>query len=252
MNQLQGKYQVEPALEGQADRISDSLIEDIVSWDVVNWSRAIEYWSGHLEKWERDLGRPLKCLEIGARNGGLSLWLSLRGHEVLCTDVEDPKDKASLLHLKYPQSKGITYRAVDATNMSFVEEFDLIIFKSVLGGINFKENLGSQREVMEGVYRALKPKGIVLFAENARSFYLLYLARRYLTAWGHRWKYFRESELRELFSSFSKIQVETTGFLAAFGFKESLRVVLGKMDQRLFQNTTPRSWKYIQYGVAEK
>jgi len=43
---------------------------DIINWDISNWSKAITYREKHI---------PFKnknyiCLEVGGREGGLSLW----------------------------------------------------------------------------------------------------------------------------------------------------------------------------------
>src|SRR3990172_371880 len=105
-------------------------LADIIEWDVRNWSRAIEYWDRAV-----DWSRVESCLEVGGGAGGLSLWLAAKGKHVVCSDLKDTHSKAAPHHRKYDLDSLVEYRDVDATNMPFENEFDIIAFKSVLGGI---------------------------------------------------------------------------------------------------------------------
>ena len=71
-------------LEGmrEGDKMN-KIPEEVIEWDVKNWSRAIEFW-------EKDIPENLegmKVLDIGGRNGGLSLFWALKGADVVCSDV---------------------------------------------------------------------------------------------------------------------------------------------------------------------
>ena len=131
---------------------------DIFDWDVRTWSRAIDIW-------EKEIDGEKHCLEIGANRGGLSLWLALNGHNVLCTDIDNPKERAAPIHSKHQVDHLINYAALDILDLalqveqspadsghpnnlsrtqlgrsriarpadSSLELYDLIIFKSVLG-----------------------------------------------------------------------------------------------------------------------
>ena len=105
--------------------------KEVTEWDIKNWSRAIEFW-------EKDMPENLegkKVLDIGGRNGGLSLYFALKGADVVCSDVSsDGFKKAKKLHKRYGVSKRIRYEIIDVLKMSFQEEFDIVTFKSVWGG----------------------------------------------------------------------------------------------------------------------
>jgi 2-polyprenyl-3-methyl-5-hydroxy-6-metoxy-1,4-benzoquinol methylase len=108
------------------------VIKDIVVWDIVNWSKAIKYWENNISV----SNKGHECLELGLSKGGLSLWLALNGNKVLCTDLNGPEKAAYKIHEKYDCTSKITYGSIDATNIPFEERFDVIVFKSILGGIS--------------------------------------------------------------------------------------------------------------------
>jgi hypothetical protein len=56
------------------------LMTDVCGWDVGTWSRAVRFWESRA---------PIRgrALELGARRGGLSLWLAAHGCDVLCSDL---------------------------------------------------------------------------------------------------------------------------------------------------------------------
>lgn len=224
----------------------DELTRDIVGWDVTTWVRAVAFW-------EQQLGTAdvtLNCLEVGAGPGGPSLLLALKGHTVVCSNWDGTEAQARPLHDKYGQSS-IAYRDVDVTDIPITEQFDLIVFKSVLGGLApFGK---SSREAMREIHRALKPGGRLLFAENMRGTILHRLARWF--AYRRRagsWEFMPLSRMREHLQDFDSFEVHTTGVLALFGITESQRNTLGGADGRVFDRAVPPSWRYVAYGVATK
>lgn len=80
-------------------------INDIVQWDVKSWSRALFMWSSELE-----LSAEMWALELGGRQGGLSLWLALKSVHVVCSDLTDVRDTASVLHEKHDVIHLVEYR----------------------------------------------------------------------------------------------------------------------------------------------
>jgi hypothetical protein len=50
--------------------MAKEIIGDIVQWDVKSWSRALDYWESNI-----DWSKIQNGLELGGREGGLSLWL---------------------------------------------------------------------------------------------------------------------------------------------------------------------------------
>ena len=67
-----------------------SLQRDILQWDVTNWSCALDLWTTFLPQ---SLVQQ-RALELGAAGGGLSLYLGLKGAEVICSDLQDPAPRA--------------------------------------------------------------------------------------------------------------------------------------------------------------
>jgi SAM-dependent methyltransferase len=223
---------------------NSQFMRDVVAWDVRTWSTAVLFWEAVLPT-----GRTLRGLELGAGPGGPSLWLALRGNEVLCTNWKDTEAHARPLHERYGAS-GISYQDVDATDIPFENEFDVIVFKSVIGGVGTKAD---QDAAMRGIYRALKPGGTLLFAENLRATVLHRLARAIAyRVRGSSWRYVTLKELRPHLERYSSHEIRTTGFLAMFGWRESQRQALAAADERVFNRLVPRSWHYVSYGTATK
>ena len=162
----------------------NKIITDIVGWDVKNWSRAVEFWESRV-RWER----VQDCLELGAGAGGLSLWLALKGKNVTCSDLFNaPEFRREALHASYDLHGTITYADVDATALSFREEYDLVVLKSVLGGVRPASKETSQ-SVVDGIFRALRPGGIFLFAENLVGSKAHQFIRKVCAPQGYRWRH---------------------------------------------------------------
>ncbi|WP_432712739.1 class I SAM-dependent methyltransferase [Pedobacter sp.] len=220
------------------------LINDIVGWDVMNWSKAIDYW----EQNTSISNKEYECLELGSSKGGMSLWLALNKNKVYCTDLNGPETDAYHMHSKHQCSSRITYGAVDATNIPYENHFDLVIFKSILGGISSIKNENKANTVNE-IYKALKPGGTLLFAENLESTFLHKLLRKgYGTP---NWNYLKLDELETVFAPFNSLNYTTVGFFGCFGRTEKQRNILGKVDA-LLQKLIPMKSKYILVGVAVK
>lgn len=227
--------------------MTKELRKDIIQWDVESWSKALNYWDKNI-----DWSKIQNGLELGGREGGLSLWLTLKGKEVICSDLKDVKKTAEQLHLKYNVSSLIKYQDIDAANIPYENHFDIIVFKSIIGGIGSNNNKEIQQKVFKEIYKALKPGGILLFAENltASPFHRL-LRKRYVN-WGSSWRYISIKETKEFLSSFSNYSIHTTGILGTFGRNENQKKMLSTFDELILNNVFPDSWKYITYGIAEK
>ncbi|MBV8067653.1 MAG: class I SAM-dependent methyltransferase [Candidatus Eremiobacteraeota bacterium] len=129
--------------------------QDVLKWDVDNWSVALAYWQryGKLE------GAPLECLEIGANQGGLSVWLASKGHRVVCSDLERTDASARPLVTRYGVLDRVTFEDINATAIPYENHFDVIVFKSVLGGVGHNRAIERQRAAIASMHRALKPGG---------------------------------------------------------------------------------------------
>ncbi|MGB0423738.1 MAG: SAM-dependent methyltransferase, partial [Flavobacteriales bacterium] len=186
-------------------------INDIVQWDIHNWSKALPFWEQALPT------EPLICLELGGRTGGLSLWLALKGHQVTCSDLRLPRETAEALHQKYKVDHLVTYETIDASKIPHENKFDVIVFKSMLGAVAMKGQNHKKQEAIDQMEKALKPGGILLFSENLEASQLHQWARKKFNKWGENWNYLKFNEVPELLGNFEKVETRTDGFLAAFG-----------------------------------
>lgn len=125
------------------------LLKDIINWDIVNWSKAINYWEKNLDFKAKPIG-----LELGAREGGLSLWLAMNGCTMICSDLESPEKSAFEVHKKYPCNNLIKYAAIDATNIGYKDYFDVIAFKSILGGIGRNDSIDLKQQTINEIHKA--------------------------------------------------------------------------------------------------
>jgi len=223
------------------------LLRDIVVWDVRNWSQAIELWERAV-----DWSGVETCLEIGGNQGGLSLWLANMGKRVICSDLKDVRKTAAPLHHVYHLDKLVEYQDIDATNIPYENHFDVVAFKSVLGGIGRNDDKAIQQTVVDQIHKALKPGGKLLFAENLVASPLHRFVRKRFVKWGRQWRYITLDEMNEFLRNFSATQMHTTGVLGTFGRSERQRQLCGALDQRLLNYLTPKRWRYIVYGIAEK
>lgn len=66
---------------------------DIIQWDVKSWSKALNFWENSV-----DWSKVSTCLELGGREGGLSLWLAGKEKKTICSDLKDVHLTASPLH----------------------------------------------------------------------------------------------------------------------------------------------------------
>lgn len=220
---------------------------EIFGWDVHTWSPALELWREALGSSDR----VLECLEVGAGPGGPSLWLAAQGHSVVCSNWSNSRELAAPLHSRFPKITTIEYCDVDMTAIPWESHFDVVVFRSVLGGVQ-PVGIESQRAAIEQILRALKPGGILLFAENTRGTILHRVAR----ALARRrragpWSYPTIAQLAGHLEGFSSWQMKHTGVAAMFGLTESQRSALARVDDA-FLNRLPPRWRYVAYGTATK
>jgi SAM-dependent methyltransferase len=217
----------------------------------LSWSKILKYWDKSI-----DWNNIATCLELGGRQGGLSLWLALKGKKVICSDLynlfPNSQEKAELLHKKYQVQELITYQDVNAANISYENHFDIIVFKSIIGGIGRGNNIGIQQKVFAEIHKALKPGGKLLFAENLVGSLLCQFARKRFVGWGKSWRYISLNEMRQFLSFYKKCDIESTGVAGAFGRTEWQRNLLAVGDKLLLNHICPDDWKYICFGIAEK
>jgi 2-polyprenyl-3-methyl-5-hydroxy-6-metoxy-1,4-benzoquinol methylase len=227
--------------------IRKDLVNEIISWDVRSWSKALAFWDSNVE-WTK----VSQCLELGGAKGGLSLWLAVKGKNVLCTDLTSAEYSATPLHQKHKVMDKINYSAVNALEIPFENHFDIIVFKSIIGGIGRNDNLELQLQVFNQVHKALKPGGKLLFAENLKGSLLHQFMRKNFVRWGNSWRYPTPDEIRLMLKPFKNYNCKISGVTAAFGRSETQRRILAVADDFLFNPLFPDKYKYIVFGVAEK
>jgi SAM-dependent methyltransferase len=220
----------------------------IIEWDIVNWSSALTYWE---KTTSHDLSNSM-VLEIGAYNGGLSLWFAGKNCKVVCSDLNGPTEKAKQKHLEHGVQNLIEYQSINALHIPYDSLFDIVTFKSVLGGIGRNNKPDLQDSAIEQMYKVLKPGGELFFAENLVASPIHRFFRKRFVKWGSEWRYVTIKEMKELLTGFSSIKYTTVGFLGAFGRREWQRNILGYFDRVLFNHLTPPTWRYIMIGIAKK
>lgn len=221
--------------------------KDIIQWDIKSWSKALHHWEKRI-----DFSQIHTGLELGGREGGLSLWLALHGVATVCSDLSGVKQTAEPLHQRYGVSELIRYEDIDATHIPYENHFDVIVFKSIIGGIGRGNNSAAQANVFRQIHKALKPGGKLLFAENLVASPLHRQLRKRFVNWGSTWRYVTLSEMELFLQDFKTVDIHSSGVLGAFGRTEGQRNMLSLPDRLLFNHVCPDSWKYIAYGIATK
>lgn len=221
--------------------------KDIIQWDINSWSRAWMYW----EK-EMNWTNVRNALELGGNQGGLSLWLATKGINTICSDLKDVRVTAEPLHLKYDVAQFITYQDIDAADIPYENHFDIIVFKSIIGGIGRNDNYEIQRIVFKEIYKALKPGGKLLFAENLIGSPVHQQFRKKYIKWGNSWRYLSLHELKTFLHPFASYEIKTTGVMSTFGRNEGQRNIFSAIDKFVLNKLAPDNWKYIGYGIAKK
>ncbi|MCU0240103.1 MAG: class I SAM-dependent methyltransferase [Pyrinomonadaceae bacterium] len=216
-----------------------------VEWDVRNWSVALEFWQMHTKKKIAES----KVLEIGANFGGLSLWFASKGASVVSTDFKGVREEAVRLHKSSEFSHLIRHETVNALEIPYTEEFDIVVFKSVIGVF---DDINLQKKSIREMHKALKKGGELFFAENLVASPLHNFMRRKMVKWGTSWRYITIDEMDEFLEPFADKCLQTNGFAGTFGRTEFQRNLFALGDQMIFEHIIPPKWKYIIAGVASK
>lgn len=227
-------------------------LEDVINWDVINWGRGFSYLLDSITV-------PLtniRVLELGAHKGGISLHFAMQGAHVLCSEFplaygfEHLQEQA--LHKRYRVQDRIWRAGLDATSLGIrTESIDLVVFKSVLGGIARDGREDLQEQVVSEVRRVLRPGGSLLVLEGLKATPVHRVLRETFIRWGRSWHYPTMKEAVELFGCFSSFSYKTFGFLGTLGRTEPQRRMLGRLDS-VIDPLLPSSVRYILAGIARK
>lgn len=223
---------------------TDELLK-YVEWDVRNWAVALDFWLANSKK---NLAE-CRVLEIGSNFGGLALWFASKGARVVSSDMNGVRPEAVELHRASEFSALIEHRAVEAANIPFAEEFDIVVFKSVIGAI---DDLERQKKAVGQMHKALKKGGELFFAENLVASPAHKFFRRRMIRWGTTWRYVTIQEMKDFLRPFAETSLRAIGFAGTFGRSERQRNLLALGDRLVFERIVPENWKYIIAGVARK
>lgn len=228
-------------------------MNDIIEWDVLNWSVALKIWQPILDK----LPRHSKVLAIGERNGGLSLWLALQGFKVVCTDRQGITDKAKEMHSWYGVADKIQYASLDIVNDFVIpDQYDIIIMKSVLGGLKETYNDSHTRtdntrqKAVTNIYNMLKPDALLLTADNLLGSSLMQSVRARAGKTDN-WHYFSINDIKILLANFSSTDIYSFGIIPTrlpVPILNTATFVLNVFLKRLL----PQTFNYISISVARK
>ena len=223
------------------------LLQDIISWDINTWKRALFCWDAHMDALLPAPG--LRVLEIGARGGGVSLYFARKGWQCVCSDRGENFAEAAALHDAYGVSEQVTYVDADCTALPFPEaSFDAVVFKSVLGSIGKNGEDARIDAAMAEMLRVLKPGGTLFFAENLAATRMHLSLRRRFNRWGAAWNYLTLARIRTLLANFDAPQLHTYGFWGCF-LKDH---PLTRVADALCCRKDPSARHYMCYGIAKK
>ena len=215
--------------------------KNIFKWDTENWSKILVLWNRMItESFD-----GLKVLELGAGDGSLSIWSCNQGGDVICSDLSITDVQINTIKFQIVNTEKIKFEKIDILDIPYTDYFDVILFKSVLGGLR---SYNKQKAAFEQIHKALKNNGKLLFCENMNSTFLHQYFRS-KKPWGHYWRYPSFYELINMSKQFRKINYDTYGLFGAgdLPFKK-FRVKIDYFSKLIF----PIEWFYIFAGVYQK
>src|SRR5262249_15564144 len=147
-----------------------------------------------------------------------------------------PSQDAMQRHQAAGVADRIQYRSIDTLEIPYKNEFDIVLFKSVLGALgcaDSQEGRARQARAVAQMYQALRSGGELFFAENLVASPFHQFFRRRFVQWGTRWRYVSIQEMNDYLSPFSRVQYRTLAFAGTFGRTEAQRNFLGTLDQAM-------------------
>lgn len=226
------------------------IMRDIVEWDFENWSRAIGFWEEDAKKILADFSEEAKpsVLDIGGRNGGLSLYWALNGCRVLWSDInEEGLENAKQLHAAYQVADKVQYEIINSLDIPYEEQFDIVCFKSVLGALDD----ASAATMLSQIHKALKPGGHLFFVENLCGTKMHMFLRRKLRRWGNEWHYRSIQKTLEMLEGFQEVRYDSFGLIGILGRTKALNRLFGAVDKRFDHKMAPDK-RYIISLVCKK
>ena len=233
-----------------SELVDDIIINDSIGWDIENWKKSISFFKKHIK-----FDKSMQILELGtgASSGGYSHFFASNGFDVVCSDFPKVYENAKAFHKKACLEQYISYESINALDIPYNDKFDIIVFKSLLGGIGRWGDTRKFEDVIKSIYDALKPKGYMIFAENLKATFFHEIFRNKFGNGRKGWTYINIKDYEKIVKKFfSFYKFDTTGFLGCFGRNEIQRQILGRLDQKIFKKIIPQNYNYIGFCIAQK
>ncbi len=248
----------EISLSASAQEVKEGSPQTVAfDWKVASWSRLFKEMSLMIENKATDR----RVLEIGANNGELSLYFSMLGCQVMCSDINATYVvRARQLHGTWGQH--CAYFAADMRVLPLRSgSFDLVIMKSVLGGIYSRDGRDTACGSLTEIHRVLRKGGYCILLEQLEGDPLSrwFRSKRFPT---RNWHYFRTGEFNTADASsllqqgFEKVHVRCLTLLSHI-LEERLSsdTALVRMAcalDRVLERIVADDWKHLIGVVAIK
>lgn len=169
-----------------------------------------------------------------------------------CSGIIYPDNKLVSIHKKYSCHKYIKYDKIDATDISCKKKFDIICFKSMLGGIARNNRLDKIKTVFSEIHKTLNQDGYLVFSENLFSNEIYRALRNKYKV--DNWNYLTLNEIKSCinYDQFKFINYKTSGFIGCLGRNELQRRILSQFDKLFFNYIIPSKYHYIIFAVLKK
>ena len=223
------------------DNLNDKMLVRLAfGWNYKSWSHAFKVANFQLPN------RLDRILEIGAsRYSIVSLIFDGMASEIVISYYTDDQREGVEQYLasvrqRYNLKSKYVLEQIDATSVD--GSFDIVIMKSVLGGL-FRHDRSTISDATDFIgnllSRTVKPEGLLISIDNGKSILERLLSR--FGARSYKWRYFKKSELNRAIS-----QTEF-GVISSFSFETRLgyvgyildNYVIYPLDLILFQ-----FWRY--------
>lgn len=171
------------------------IIEDSCGWNKKIWADAVEFALNFCTKYDN----KTKVLEIGASEySALSPIFSSIGYDVMCS-YYDQNAYQAIINGCLPtviNKYGLTLPKLVQLNAWEIKNktFDIIILKSVIGGICRNDDYTLISNLIAKLYASLKPNGILITIDNQEN-YIANCFRNLFGAGNSKWTYLNKDKL---------------------------------------------------------